>query len=129
MLSGNLSWAVLIAALVWACLVAFSYDYLLQPCQRAQNYNFGGNLADLIHSDSFFFTAPYIDPFLRLIEKNRVRIALPGDNRFKKLPKVEGCYLESGKRFFAVLPIRFGRGSRAGPPADYAIAPIFRSPG
>lgn len=128
-LIGSMVWAVLTAALVWSFLVSFFYDYPLHRRQRASNYNFCEKIMTLIPSDSVFFTAPYIDPFLRLIEKDRVRIAMPGNDRFKDFPRLVREYLDTGIRVFAVFPERYWVGLKAGPLREYAVRPIYAFPG
>ncbi len=125
----SLVWAVLTTALVWSFCVSFFYDFPLHRRQRAINYNFCGKMMNLIPSDSVFFTAPYIDPFLRLIEKDRVRIAFPGNDRFKDFPRLVRAYLDSGTRVFAVFPVRYWNDLKAGPLLEYAVTPIYAFPG
>jgi hypothetical protein len=109
--------------------VAFSYDYPRHREQRAKNYSIGGQALQIVPPDSVFFTAPYIDPFLRLIEQDRVRIALPAQDNFADFPKIVEFYLNKGKRVFAIFPNRFWTTLKEGPLAPYRITPVMRFPG
>jgi len=123
------AWTLLIVALSWSTAVAFSYDYPRHREQRAKNYSIGGQALQIVPPDSVFFTAPYIDPFLRLIEQDRVRIALPAQDNFADFPKIVEFYLNKGKRVFAIFPNRFWTTLKEGPLAPYRITPVMRFPG
>jgi hypothetical protein len=123
------AWVLLIVAMTWSGLVAFVYDYPLHRKQRVTNYQIGEKVLPLIPEDSMFFTAPYIDPFLRLIEKDKVRIGLPGQDRFKDFPNLVEFHLNAGRRVFAVFPITFWEQLKAGPLKSYALSPVLFFPG
>jgi hypothetical protein len=123
------AYVFLIVAMLWSGLVAFFYDYPLHSRQRVTNYQVGEKLLPLIPPDSMFFTAPYIDPFMRLIEKDRVRIGLPGQDQFKDFPNLVEFHLKAGRRVFAAFPITFWEQLKAGPLKSYTISPILMFPG
>jgi len=123
------AWVLLIVAIVWSGLVAFFYDYSRHRKQRISNYEVSAKVLPLIPSDSIFFTAPFIDPFMRLIEKDRVRIALPGQDRFKDFPKLVEFHLKSGRRVFAAFPKVFWDQLKVGSLRSYTITPILMFPG
>jgi len=123
------AWALLIVALTWSAAVAFSYDYPRHMRQRATNYSVGEQALRVVPPDSVFFTAPYIDPFMRLIEQDRVRIALPGLDNFADFPKIVEFYLNKGKRVFAVFPNKFWKTLKQGSLAAYKMTPVLQFPG
>ncbi|MFH0825615.1 MAG: phospholipid carrier-dependent glycosyltransferase [Pseudomonadota bacterium] len=119
----------LVMALTWSAVVAFSYDYPLHRNQRVTNYSYGGMILKVVPENSIFFTAPYIDPFMRLIEKDRVRIALPGQDKFKDLPKLVEFHLKAGRKVFAAFPIQYWNELKEGPLAPYSVTPVWDFPG
>jgi len=123
------AWMFLIAALTWSAMVSFFYDYPGHRAQRGRNHFFGEQVLRVIPSDSLFFTFPFIDPFMRLIEKDRVRIALPSHDKFRDFPKLIDFYLKAGKRVFGVFPPVVWEELKAGPLADYRTKPIMKFPG
>jgi hypothetical protein len=123
------AWAVLIVAFVWSGAVAFFYDFPHHRRQRVTNYFLGQQALRVIPPDSVFFTAPYIDPFMRLIEKDNVRIALPGQDNFQDFPRIVAFYLEKGKRVFAVFPIQYWKRLNEGSLSNYTVTPLLQFPG
>lgn len=122
------AWLLLIAALTWSCLVAFLYDYPAHREQRARNYFFGGQALNIVPADSVLFTFPYIDPFMRLLEKDRVRIVMPGQDRFRDFSKILDFYQKAGKRIFAVFPPVVWDELKQGPLAGYTTKRLFAFP-
>ncbi|MBI4962245.1 MAG: hypothetical protein HY913_03125 [Desulfomonile tiedjei] len=122
-------WVVLTAAMSWSAAVAFLYDYPRHRGQRAINYSIGGQALQVVPADSILFTAPFIDPFMRLIEQDRVRIALPSQDNFADFPKIVEFYLTKGKRVFAVFPNRFWTSLHDGALASYTVTPVLKFPG
>ena len=123
------AWVLLIVALTWSGAVAFCYDFPHHRRQRVTNYFLGEHALRVIPPDSVFFTAPYIDPFMRLIEKDGVRIALPGQDNFQDFPGIVAFYLEKGKRVFAVFPIQYWKRLNEGSLSNYTVTPLLRFPG
>ena len=112
---------VFFIALEWAGLMAFFYDFPHHRQQRIQNFTFGGEVAQIIPSDSIFFTYPYIDGVLRLIDSKRVRIAFPGQDGFRDFPKLVAFYLNAGRRVFAMFPQSLWKQLEKGPLAMYRV--------
>ncbi len=103
----HVAFALLAVCLTWAGLTVFFYDYPLHAKQRSTNYDLGEKILAVVPNDSVFFTAPFVDPFLRIIEKDRVRVAFPARDRFADFPKIVAYYLGSGTRVFAAFPQQF----------------------
>ena len=80
-------------------------------------------------ADSIFFTAPYVDPFMRLIEKEHVRMAFPGFDGFKDFPRLLNFQIQTGRRTFAVFPNVVWKQLRAGPLVPYNVTPLIVFPG
>lgn len=112
---------VFFIALEWAGLMAFFYDFPHHRQQRIQNFTFGGEVAQIIPSDSIFFTYPYIDGVLRLIDSKRVRIAFPGQDGFRDVPKLVAFHLNAGRRVFAMFPQSLWKQLEKGPLAMYHV--------
>jgi hypothetical protein len=95
--------ALAAAALVWAGLVAFLYDY---PAARGlRGYHAGlSHLADeVVADDSILFTT-HPDPFCGLIERDRVRIALPRRDRFADFRPLVDFHLAAGRPVYGAFP-------------------------
>ncbi|MEJ2718224.1 MAG: hypothetical protein P8182_13995 [Deltaproteobacteria bacterium] len=118
------AWLLLIVALTWAGLVAFFYDYPQQREQRIVNFSIGGKLLKTIPRDSILFTAPFIDPVMRLLEGDRVRIGFPGQDSFKDFPRLIAFQLHQGRRVFALFPIGWWRQLQKGPLQPYRITAL-----
>ena len=69
------------AALVWAGLVAFTYDYPAARWLRGYNATLSTLAGEVVRPDSIVFTT-HPDPFCGLLDAERVRIALPRRDRF-----------------------------------------------
>jgi hypothetical protein len=122
------AWILLIAALTWAAMVAFLYDFPTHRDQRIRNYVFGEQVLRVIPSDSVFFTFPYIDPFMRLAEKDRVRIVLPGQDRFRDFPRILDFHIKAGRRAYGVFPAVVWAELKEGPLARYKTKPMLQFP-
>ncbi len=123
------AWVLLIAAMVWSGLVALFYDYPQHRKQRVINYEIGEKVLPLIPPDSMFFTAPFIDPFMRLIEKDRVRIGFPGQDKFEDFPKLVEFHLKAGRRVFAAFPVALWDRLEVGPLRFLRCIPYPSLPG
>lgn len=116
-------WAGVIVTLVWASSVAFFYDYPRHRNQRVVNYNMGESLRKVVAEDSIFFTAPTIDPYMRVIENHRVRIALPIADGFKDFPALVRFHLNAGRHVYAAFPDYWWQQLKSGPLAHYVVIP------
>ena len=123
------AWLLLIVAITWAGLVAFFYDYPEQRRQRAVNFSIGGKMLEIIPRDSILFTAPFIDPMMRLLEGDRIRIGFPGQDKFKDFPKLVAFHLDRGRRVFALFPTGWWRRFQSGPLQPYKIRVLLPLPG
>jgi len=122
--------AVLVAAaFTWSGLVAFVHDYPVHRRQRASNYYAGQAALSVVPPDSLFVTAPFVDPFMRLIEQPGVRIAFPGLDAFRNFRELLQYHLKSGRRCFAAFPPNFWNQLRNGPLQSFRIAPVIEFPG
>jgi hypothetical protein len=122
------AWLLLIAALTWSGTVAFLYDYPIHRAQRVRNQFFGDQVLAIVPADSVFFTFPFIDPFMRLTEKDRVRIVLPGQDQFKDFPKILDYYEHAGKRIFGVFPPVVWKELKDGPLVGHGIKRLATFP-
>jgi hypothetical protein len=120
---------LVIVGMAWSASVAFLYDYPHHRKQRVQNYGLGGEALSVVPPDSIFFTAPFIDPFMRVLEKDRVRLALPASDGFKDFPGLLAFHLNAGRRAFAVFPEAYWKELKAGPLKGYRVRPVLVFPG
>lgn len=91
------------AALVWAGLVAFSYDYRAARWLREYNAGLSGLAAEVVQPDSIVFTT-HPDPFCGLLTANRVRIALPRRDRFADFRPLVDFHLAAGRPVYGAFP-------------------------
>ncbi|MFH1117124.1 MAG: hypothetical protein V1792_24665 [Pseudomonadota bacterium] len=119
-------WTALITALTWSCLAAFLYDYPKHRNQRIVNYTIGESLRRVIPRDSIFFTAPVVDPFMRLIENDRVRIAFPYRDNFKDFAKLVEFHLKAGRRVYGAFYDNMWKNLMSGPLEGYSVRRRFR---
>jgi hypothetical protein len=129
----NMGWIVLSVAFVWSGLVAFFYDYPFHRQLRQSNYEFGKLIAPKVSSNSLVFIEGPIDPFMRLVESDRVRLAFPGHDGFRNLgfkdfmPLLE-FHTKAGRRVFASLPWGRWEQLKQGPLANCLISPLLQHP-
>jgi hypothetical protein len=121
--------ALVAATLTWSGLVAFLYDYPVHKRQRATNYYTSKAALEVVPPDSLFFTAPYIDPFMGLLEQPRVRIAFPGYDHFRDFSRLLEFHLNSGRRCFAAFPERLWKELRKGPLVGHDVVRVMEWPG
>lgn len=120
--------ALVVIALTWSGLVAFAYDYPVHRRQRANNYAMGNTVLKVVPTDSLFLTAPFIDPFMGLIEQRLVRIAFPILDRFNDFSRLLQFHLASGRKCFAVFPHGYWQELRSGPLAPYEVKRLLEWP-
>lgn len=111
------------AGITWSGVVAFGYDLPRHRQQRINNLEVGRRVAELVPPHTFFFTAPYIDPFMKLIEAPDTVIALPAQDDMKDLPRLVDHSLGSGRRVFGVLRLGEWRGVAASRLARFHLQP------
>jgi len=92
---------VLSAALVWAGLTAFLYDYARHREIRRGDYEVGMMIMEKVPEDSLFFVSPMFTPFSMVLERKRVRLAMPRLDGFRDFPRLVEFNLSAGRRVFA----------------------------
>lgn len=123
------SWILITLALTWAGLVAFLYDYPAHQAQRKKNGEIASMALRFVVPDSILFSFPFRDPFMGLIEGDRVRIALPELDDFKDFPELVAFHLKAGRRIFAVFPIQdWQRLRKQGILAPYEVRSLWTGP-
>lgn len=95
--------AVAAAALVWAGLVAFTYDYPAARWLRSYNANLSHMAGEVIRPDSILFTT-HPDPFCGLLDAEGVRIALPRRDRFADFRPLVEFHLAAGRPVYGAFP-------------------------
>lgn len=117
---------VVTAALVWAGLTAFSYDYVRHRGIRATDAEYGRMIADLIPDDSILFVARSQTPYSSMVlERNKVRLAIPQRDGFQDFPALVEFHLRAGRRVFAFFPKQFWLKLVEGPLSQYTIRPVM----
>lgn len=118
--------ALVAVAFVWSALVAFMYDYPVHRRQRATNYAIGAAALSVVPPDSLFFTAAAVDPFMRLLERDRVRIAFPGYCKFFDFMGLLEYHQKAGRRCFAVFTYNLWEELHRGRLAGYIVTPLWK---
>jgi len=120
-------WFLLISAIVWAGLVSFFYDYPLHRFARASNYRVSEHVLSLVPDNSIFFVHGVYTPSVRLIDKDRVRIALPARDKFKDFPRLLEFHLAAGRPAFALFRDEIWEQLQRGPLHSYKVRliPLF----
>jgi hypothetical protein len=93
---------VFLLATVWAGSVVFFYDYPLQRARRVQNHDVAARVGQAISDDSIIFVLSP-DAFFGLIERPKVRIAVPTQDRFRGFHKLVTWHLDQGRPVYASL--------------------------
>ncbi len=113
------------AGIAWSGVVAFAYDLPRHRQQRINNLEVGQRVFEQVPAHALFFTAPYIDPFMKLIERSDVVIALPAEDAMKDLPRLVENALATGRRVFGVLRLSDWQRAAALPPVSYRLRPLW----
>lgn len=122
------AWILIIVSFAWAGMVTFFYDYPHNHRQRTINHTIGGRVLNVVPPDSIFFTAPVIDPFMRLIEGDRIRIAFPVNDKFKDFPELVEFHLRNGRPVFGAFPRSFWSRLAEGPLSEYRLRKVLEFP-
>ncbi len=117
--------ALAAAGLVWAALTAFAYDLPLARRTRQLHLDVGRRTSELVAPDSLFF-ADFVDPFFLLIEHPRVRIARPGLDRYRDMPRLAAFHLDAGRRVYGAFDPRHWELLGRGPLAGFDQRPLWR---
>lgn len=109
----NLQWArlfgkaalvVAVAAMTWAGVVAIAYDYPAHRFARAVHHFFGEVLLKNVPTDSILFADnKTFAACTAVIDKEKVRIAFPVQDRFEDFQRLLGYQLRTGHRAFALF--------------------------
>jgi hypothetical protein len=121
--------ALLAAAFTWSGLVAIFYDYHIDRNQRINNYILSRTAMGAVPPDSLFFTAPYVDAFMGLLDQPKVRIAFPAIYHFQDFKELLQYHSEQGRRCFAVFPAELWDQLRTGPLMNYTVKPLVEFAG
>jgi hypothetical protein len=95
--------AAFAAGAVWAALATFTYDWPRHTALRAANLRVSQAVAGVVEPDSMFF-ARYPDPYFGLIDVPRLRLAVPGRDRFADFRRLADFHLAAGRPVYASLP-------------------------
>lgn len=91
--------ATLLVGLVWAGLVAFTYDFARTYILRALRADFSETMNAVIEPDSIIF-AQNGDQFFGLIERGDVRIAMPYLDDYATFRPLVDFYLDAGRAVY-----------------------------
>lgn len=98
--------AALIAAalgLSWAALIAGLYDLRGTRSVREANLALAEEMSPHIRDDSLVFMVGW-EAFAGLLERDRVRLAMPTQDDFADMPALARYHLEAGRPVYAALP-------------------------
>jgi len=90
------------AALAWAGLVAFTYDYPAARWLRGYNARLSSLAGEVVRPDSIVFTT-HPDPFCGLLDADHVRIALPHRDRFADFRPLVDFHLAAGRPVYGAF--------------------------
>jgi hypothetical protein len=103
--ASRLAWAILYCAAAWAGAVSFLYDYPKHRFARSMNLAYGKQLLRVIPDDSLFVAWPgYFTASLKLIEKDRIRLAYGARDNFRSFPNLARFHIDRGRRVFVAFP-------------------------
>ena len=112
------------SALCWAALTSLAYDYPAQRALRSYNAESAALVRERIEQDSLLFVQ-FIDPFSKLIDAERVRLANPFQDNLVSLVPLASHHLGFGRAVYGVfsgpgwervIPLARAAGLRVGNP-------------
>ena len=117
---------VAIGGMAWAGLVALGYDYPAHRFARAVHHFYGEILLKTIPSDSILFSDnKTFAASTAVIDKDRVRIAFPAEDRFRDFSRLLSFQLHAGRRSFALFHDSLWESLKAsGMQKAYRLTPI-----
>ena len=131
MFISNLAVSIMLITMLWAGLVEFFYDYPRARRVRRRSLEIASQTAKLVSDNAILFTTePF--PFFRLIERDRMRIANPAEDKFQSFPELLAFHLSSGHSVYAAFePEQWGALRKQGiiDPGRYKVIPIGYSSG
>ena len=127
-----LSWSagalriLMIVMLCWAGFVELSYDYMRARRVRQRTLDIAEQAAAAITEPAIIFTSvPF--PFLRLVERDRVRVANPEQDNWDGFRQLLDVHLTQGHAAYgAFTPEQWGRLRQSGllDPDNYTVRPL-----
>lgn len=94
--------AILFVTMVWSGLMAFFYDYTRARQHRRFNLNVLNTASEVVSGNSIFFTN-WLDPFLGLIERGKIRIASPSRDNLNDFNALIEFHIQKGHSVYAVF--------------------------
>lgn len=94
--------AILFFTMVWSGLMAFCYDYTRARHHRQFNLNVLNTAAETVSRNSILFTN-WLDPFLGLIERGKIRIASPSRDNLNDFNALIEFHIQKGHSVYAVF--------------------------
>ena len=91
------AWTALVVAVCWAGFLALLRDYPLHWIRREESWAAGSAALRQVPPGSLFFMSDFPDPFMRLLEADRVAIAFPFEDRLEDFPRLLRVGLASGR--------------------------------
>jgi len=117
------AWVLLWMALAWGAFMAFFHDYPRHLRMRLVSELLGEQVLSLVPGASLFFSHPYLAP--TLLEGHRIRIAFPGMDQGKDMPRLAEFHLSQGRRVFGVFSERFWARLEKRVFTRHSILPMF----
>jgi hypothetical protein len=116
--------AIFFVAIVWSSHVAFLYDYPRARLFRHYHYSFAKDAAKVVSANSILITDPY-GFFSGLIERGRIRIAIPALDDFNDFSKLINYHFQNGHSVYtAFTPSEWEDIKKRGLVDRYKIIPI-----
>jgi hypothetical protein len=117
---------VLVMAFVWSGLVAFHYDFNRAYRLRSAYSKISKDTANLISRNSIIFT-DNADLFWGLIERDRIRIAIPANDGFRDFRGLVDFHLEAGRQvYWSFDPTTFQKIKNEGLEQSFKLLPLLK---
>ena len=97
---GGVTNILLVTSLVWSGMVAFCYDFPRVFVIRSTFEKVSKEVFPIVSPDSILF-ADFPDPLLGLLEKDRLRLAVPSYDNFKDFRPLIDINLDAGRSVYA----------------------------
>ncbi|MCK5721500.1 MAG: hypothetical protein KAI84_03120, partial [Gammaproteobacteria bacterium] len=116
--------AIFFVAIVWSSLVSFLYDYPRACVFRHYYYSVAKDAAKVVSANLILFTDPY-GLFSGLIERGRIRIAIPAIDDFHDFPTLINYHFQNGHSVYtAFTPSEWENIKKRGLVDRFEIIPI-----
>lgn len=123
-LAAGVTGVLLATALGWSAFVALGYDYGHHRRQRVINRDLGRRTVEALPAAGILVTAPYVDPFLAVIERDGATLAFPDNDQFLDFPRLVAFNLAANQQVFAVFRLTQWTDLKRGPLAAYQVTPL-----